>query len=180
ALGRRGAGGWSWEMRNQPAALRAPLLAQRPDLGPYLCVQAVPGTGDRSSAGLTFRDWPAVARWTADVAASQSVVTPPIAALAATLAGRSPDSLSCIRAIARYVQGLNYVAIALNLGRGWGYRPNEAEGVLRAGYGDCKDKANLLCTLLRAAGEDAWLMPVYSGGRDRVDTAWASPAQFNH
>jgi transglutaminase-like putative cysteine protease len=176
-----GPGVWSWEMRDLPAAPREPLTPERPDLGPYLCAQALPPAGgNRSPAGLAFRDWPAVARWTADLTATQGVVTPPIAAAAATLAARSADSLSRIRTIARYVQGLNYVSIDYNIGRGWGYRPHDAATVFGAGYGDCKDKANLLCTMLRAAGHDAWLLPVYSGDRDRVDSAWASPTQFNH
>lgn len=173
-------GVWSWEMRDLPAAPREPLSPERPDLGPYLCVQAVAPAGDRSPAGLAFRDWPAVARWTANLTATQAVVTPPVAAAASGAAAHSADSLSRIRAIARCVQGLNYVSIDFNIGRGWGYRPHDAGTVLGAGYGDCKDKANLLCTMLRAEGHEAWLLPVYSGDRDRVDSAWASPTQFNH
>ena len=177
---RREPGMWSWELRDLPAAPDEPMAPRRPDLGPYLCVQALPADGDRSAAGIAFRDWAAVARWAGVLAAPQGIVTPEIAALASGLASRAPDSLARIRSVACYVQGLNYVAIDFNIGRGWGYRPNEAGRVLRAGYGDCKDKANLLCTMLRAVGHDAWLMPVYSGSRDRVDSAWPSPSQFNH
>ncbi|MGH7730101.1 MAG: DUF3857 domain-containing protein [Candidatus Eiseniibacteriota bacterium] len=176
----RAPGIWSWELRDLAAAPDEPMTPQRPDLGPYLCVQAAATGGDRSAAGIAFRDWPAVARWTGDLAAPQGVVTPEIASLAGGLASRAPDSLARIRAVAHYVQGLNYVAINFNIGRGWGYRPNAAGAVLSAGYGDCKDKANLLCTMLRAVGHDARLMPVYSGSRDRVDTDWPSPGQFNH
>jgi transglutaminase-like putative cysteine protease len=176
----RGPGVWSWEMRDLTAAPEEPLAPARPDLGPYLCIQAVPSDGDRSQAGISFPDWAAVARWAGDLAAPQGVVTPEIASLSGGLVSRAPDSLARIRAVARYVQGLNYVAINFNIGRGWGYRPNEAGAVLRAGYGDCKDKANLLCTMLRAVGHDAWLMPVHSGSRDRVDSVWPSPSQFNH
>jgi transglutaminase-like putative cysteine protease len=174
------AGVWSWEMHDLSAAPREPFTPERPDLGPYLCVEATPSAGDRSAAGLAFHDWPALARWTVELAAPQSLVTPPLAATAAGLAPAAGDSLARIVAIARYVQRLNYVAINLNIGRGWGYRPHEAATVLGAGYGDCKDKANLLCTLLRATGHEAWLLTVYSGDRDRVDSAWASPGQFNH
>jgi len=176
----RNPGAWSWEMRDIPARPQEPLTPRRPDLGPYLCVEAASSAGDRSAAGLAFRDWPAVSRWAQALAAPQGAVTPPIAAAAAGLVASAGDSLARIAAIARYVQRLNYVSIDLNIGRGWGYRPHDAQTVLGAGYGDCKDKANLLCTLLRAAGHEAWLMPVYSGNRDHVDSAWASPGQFNH
>jgi transglutaminase-like putative cysteine protease len=177
---RASAGTWSWQMRDVPARPNEPLASRRPDLGPYLCVDAVSATGDRSAAGITFRDWPTVSRWVGDLAATQSEMSPGIRSTAAALSGSAADSLARIRAIAEYVQRLNYVAIELNIGRGWGYRPTSADAVLRAGYGDCKDKANLLCTLLRAAGHESWLLPVYWGSRDRVDSAWASPGQFNH
>jgi transglutaminase-like putative cysteine protease len=171
---------WSWTMRDLPAKPEESLAPERPDLGPYLCVQAVATDGDRSPAGLAFRDWPSVARWTTELASPPGAVTPPLAAMGAKLAAQAADTVAQIAVIARYVQGLNYVATEDDIGRGWGYRPHAAAAVLAAGYGDCKDKANLLCTLLRAAGHEAWLLPVYYGSRDWVDSAWASPIQFNH
>lgn len=170
---------WRWEMHDQPAVVREEMMPDRPDLVPYLCVQAVSPSSDRSSAGVAFRDWPAAARWSAAMAAGQAEVTPDLAARAAQIAVMT-DTLARIAALARFVQGLNYTAVVLNIGRGEGFRPHAASAVLRAGYGDCKDKANLLCTLLRAIGRDAWLVPVYARSRDGVDTAWASPQQFDH
>jgi hypothetical protein len=78
------------------------------------------------------------------------------------------------------VQSINYVSVAVGLARGEGYRPHPAAEVLQSGFGDCKDKANLYCTLAHAAGLEAWLVCVSTLGRDHVRPEWPSPAQFNH
>ena len=96
------------------------------------------------------------------------------------VAGATPDTLARIRMLAREVQRMRYAANDIGLGRGWGYRPHPAAEVLSAGYGDCKDKSNLLCTLLRADGHRAYMLSVCSGNRDRVIPEWPSPSQFNH
>jgi hypothetical protein len=84
------------------------------------------------------------------------------------------------RAIGRFVQGVPYVSVAVGLAHGEGYRPRPADLVLKRGYGDCKDKANLFCTLARSAGLEAWLVSVHNEERDRVHPEWPSPWLFNH
>jgi hypothetical protein len=176
--GQHAHGVWSWERRDQPGPTADALAPATPEAA--LWVQAEPATGTASSAGIAFADWASVSRWVSGLAAPQGEVTEPLRGAAAGLASGIGDSLARIRAIAAYVQRLNYVAIELNLGRGGGYRPNAAERVLHEGYGDCKDKANLLRTMLRATGVDAELALVSSRGRDAIDSAWATPAQFDH
>jgi hypothetical protein len=46
-------------------------------------------------------------------------------------------------------------------------------------YGDCKDKANLMRALLKAAGVRAFLLTVYATDADDVQAEWPSPQQFN-
>jgi transglutaminase-like putative cysteine protease len=171
---------WTWEMRDLAAR---PFLPYAPpfttiDAGVFVRVFG-PG-GDRSSAGVAFHDWGAAARWIDALASPEAAVTPEIAALARTIAGSEPDTLRRIRALARFVQHLNYVSRNERIGQGWGYRPHDPNTVLATGYGDCKDKANLLCAMLRADGVDAWLLPVYWGREELVDSARVSPGQFNH
>ena len=168
---------WTWEMRDLAAIPDEPLAPSLWSAYPSLMI-TLRGVPAGSPAGVSFEDWTALARWLDRLAAPQGRVTPAIEARARAAAAR--DTLARYRALAREVQALNYVAIELGLGRGWGYRPNAADEVLRLGYGDCKDKSNLLRTLVLAAGGKAWLMPVYSADRDRVDERWPSPRQFNH
>jgi transglutaminase-like putative cysteine protease len=55
------------------------------------------------------------------------------------------------------VTGLRYVAVPLGVNS---HRPHAAANVLKNGFGDCKDKANLLNALLRAQGIAADLVLV--------------------
>jgi len=173
-------GRWTWEMRNVPALPREPMVPDATRLGVSVFVQAVAPGSDRSPAGLAFTDWRAASRWLLQLSASQSEVTPEIAARARAITGATADTLDRIRALTRFVQTFNYVSMDLNVARGFGYRPHAAASVLAAGYGDCKDKANLLCTLLHAAGERAWLLAVSGTGRDRVDSSIVWLGQFDH
>jgi len=52
--------------------------------------------------------------------------------------------------------------------------------VFTKSYGDCKDKANLMRTMLKVVGIDSYLVAIYSGDRAHVQEAWPSPWQFNH
>lgn len=98
----------------------------------------------------------------------------------AQLTGSASDAVGKIRAVARYVQGLKYVEIATNLATGGGYLPHPASEVFTKGYGDCKDKANLMRTMLRQAGIQSYMVAVYSGDRNHVQAQWPSATQFNH
>jgi hypothetical protein len=85
-----------------------------------------------------------------------------------------------IRALAEFVQRqIVYLEITLDKDTLAGYRPHPAATVLKNRYGDCKDKATLLVSLLRAIGEDGRLVLLYSGNPKFVDAQWPS-AEFNH
>lgn len=170
---------WTWERRDVPARLIEPMMVRGWRTRSGLDIE-VRGADRLTAAGRSLRDWAEVSSWLDQLASGQAEVTPAIRARAERVTAGLVDTLAQIEALARDVQRLNYVAVALGLGRGQGYRPHSATEVLATGYGDCKDKANLLCALLHARGIDAWLMPVYWGEREHVDPAWPSPAQFNH
>jgi hypothetical protein len=121
-----------------------------------------------------------VSRWHASLSAGQDEVTPEITAKVRALTASAPTALEKIRAISRYVQALKYVAIEMNLARGGGYKPHAAGVVFRNEYGDCKDKANLMHTMLKAAGIESYLVAIHAGDRTFVREEWFSPTQFNH
>jgi hypothetical protein len=60
-----------------------------------------------------------------------------------------------------------------------GYRPHSAGEVCDNRYGDCKDKATLLCTMLGTLGVEAHVMIVNSGAPMTNRMEWPS-AYFNH
>jgi hypothetical protein len=73
-----------------------------------------------------------------------------------------------------------YVALELELARGGGWQPRPATRVLRQGYGECRDKANLLRALLRESGITAWLVSARASCPQLVDERWPAPSCFNH
>ncbi len=168
---------WTWERRDIPAvpneALASSALSNQSVLTLGLKGTDSPGTG------ASFADWPGVARWT-DARMPPPTQPNEFADQVARLTAGVADTLARLRAIARSAQALNYVAVDLGLGHGGGYVPHPAADVLRLGYGDCKDKANLLRALLAADGARAWMLLVSSRDRDRVEERWPSPMQFDH
>jgi hypothetical protein len=75
---------------------------------------------------------------------------------------------------------IRHVAIEMDLQTGGGYVPQAADTVFSKQYGDCKDKANLMRCMLKAAGMQSYLVAIYSGDRTYVREQWPSPYQFNH
>lgn len=101
------------------------------------------------------------ARWMHDV---QSETTTKNAALEDTvkkiLADVGPDPRAKARALYEWVQqNIRYVAVEVGIG---GWRPHDALTVFEHRYGDCKDKANLLRTMLEIAGIESYLASIYS------------------
>ena len=96
------------------------------------------------------------------------------------LIASASTSLEKIAALAEFAQDVNYVSIQTGVGRGGGYRPHAAPEVLQNNYGDCKDKANLLRSMLDSLGIRSYPVAIYSSDRSFVREEWASPQQFNH
>ncbi|HVQ38911.1 MAG TPA: transglutaminase domain-containing protein, partial [Pyrinomonadaceae bacterium] len=115
-----------------------------------------------------------------DLHEPQAVPDQAVAAKARELTAGSKTELERISAIAHFVQNLQYISIDIGIGKGNGYKPHAASQVLAKAYGDCKDKANLMRSMLRAININAYPVVIYSGDPNRVREEWASPNQFNH
>ncbi|HEY1495654.1 MAG TPA: transglutaminase-like domain-containing protein [Candidatus Solibacter sp.] len=122
----------------------------------------------------SFRSWTDVSKWLNELLDPRVVPTEPLAAKARDLVSNSRKEFDRIEAIGRYVQGLSY------LGTGGAHRPHRASQVFADGYGDCKDKANLLRTMLRSVGVEAWLAAINTGELGYVIADRPSLRWFNH
>lgn len=82
-----------------------------------------------------------------------------------------------IRAVYNYcVQDIRYVGVEYGQA---GYQPHPAADIFKNKYGDCKDKAILFITMLKAAGIEGY--PVLIGTRGTPATSKDFPAlNFNH
>jgi hypothetical protein len=169
-----------WELRDLPFLEPEPASPHVNALAPRLAVSFVPAEGARSGEGRVFTSWTDVSRWQSELADPQSSPSEELAQKARALVADAKTDYDKIRAIGRYVQSVKYVAIETGIGKGGGYKPHAAADVFRKSYGDCKDKANLMRTMLKVAGVDSYLVAIYSGDRNYVREEWPSPHQFNH
>ena len=170
---------YTWELRNLPNIPPEPMSPSVDNLAPQIAVNY--GPDDRTQAvNRAFADWLDVSRWAASMYDTQVVIDDNIAAKARDLTANAKTELEKIQAIGTYVQNLQYISIDIGVGHGNGYKPRPSDLVLSRGYGDCKDKANLMRALLKSLKIDAYPIAIYSGDPNFVRKEWASPRQFNH
>jgi transglutaminase-like putative cysteine protease len=149
----------SWILRDLPAT--APDRLAPPETAPRLLLS-------------TFADWGAFAGWYGRIIREADQLTPELRAKAAELTSGAATDREKVERVYRYVTGLRYVAVPLGVNS---HRPHAAANVLKNGFGDCKDKANLLNALLRAQGvaADLVLVPRFAQAYPEVPGAG-----FNH
>jgi len=127
----------------------------------------------------TIPSWQVIAHWYQGLAAGQMAVSPEIKDTVKTLtAGKTTDTDKA-RAIYYWVEGqTRYVALELGLSA---FQPHPAADVCRNRYGDCKDMATLLLTMLHEAGiKTAWPVLLGAGSTRAVQDYLAAPSFFNH
>lgn len=167
---------YTWEKRNLLPIEREPMSPSAENLAPRVAVTYSPASAASSSA-RTFGSWTDVSRWYTELADPQVTLDDAIAGKARELTANSKTELEKIRAIARYVQGLQYISIQIGIGR---FRPHTATEVFAKSYGDCKDKANLMRAMLKAVKINSYPVLIFSGDPTFVREEWPSPTQFNH
>jgi hypothetical protein len=167
-----------WELHDLQPIRPEPMSPAVVNLAPRIVINYGPGSG--AAANRVFNDWTDVSRWATSLHDPQVIVDDNIAAKARDLTSGSKTELEKIRAVGTFVQNLQYISIDIGLGYGNGYRPRPSTLVLGRGYGDCKDKENLMRALLKALKIDAYPVVVFSGDPAFVREQWASPRQFNH
>jgi hypothetical protein len=166
---------YTWEARNL-----APIDPEQNgpnfhSIVPRLSISYGPEAGASSTGSYT--SWGDVSRWYTDLAAPQMNLNDEIATKARELTANAKTELEKIQAIGKYVQNIKYISIQIGIGR---FRPHQASQVFAKSYGDCKDKANLMRTMLQALHITAYPVLIYSGDRTYVRAEWVSPSQFNH
>ncbi|HXS01698.1 MAG TPA: DUF3857 domain-containing protein [Pyrinomonadaceae bacterium] len=171
---------YTWELSNLPAIPDEPLSPSLTHLVPRLAVSYFPPANSQQLSIKTFSKWGDVAAWMSELEDPQVIIDDALTRKANELTATAKTEYDKIRAIANYVQNIQYISIQTGLGRGGGYRPHSSAEVLAKSYGDCKDKANLMRAMLKVVGIDAIPISIYSGDPNYVRASWPSPQQFNH
>ena len=166
---------FSWQVTNVPA------IKIEDDMPPW---RAVAGRLDVKyfSPADTLQSeqagsWKDLGLWYSKLTAERRESTPEIQAQVTSLTSNAKTTLDKIEAITSYIQRqIRYVAIEIGIG---GWQPHMAGDIFKNQFGDCKDKATLLATMLKDAGIDSYYA-VAQIDRGIIQPQFASPGVFNH
>jgi hypothetical protein len=139
---------WRWEMKDIPAIDldHVPLRPSELALAGRMTVHYAGPTLSAPTEG----SWQSIGQWYQSISKDRLAATPEIAAKARELAGNKTDFYDKTEAIAEFVQQqVRYFVIEMGIG---GYQPHFAGDIFRNRYGDCKDKATLLTSMLSTVG----------------------------
>ncbi len=156
-------------------------IRHEPDMPPLsgvagqMIVSFFPAGG--TSQNNAFVNWQGMGNWYGNLINSQMDASEPIKQEVSSLAAGKPELLQKMQAIADFLQhDIRYVEIKLGIG---GWQPHAAPDVFSHRYGDCKDKATLMRTMLREIGINSYHVVI---NVERGSVTKDSPAHnaFNH
>lgn len=125
-----------------------------------------------------FSSWLEMGKWYANLASGRREASPAITQQVAALTASSHSQLEKMRVLAQFVQhDIRYVAIELGIG---GWQPHAASDVFTHHYGDCKDKATLLSSMLSQIGVESFYVVINSERGSVGPQTPASVGDFDH
>jgi hypothetical protein len=124
-----------------------------------------------------FGSWQSMGMWYEGLINPQLAASDAIKQKVGELVAGKTTTLAKMQAIAQFLQhDIRYVAISLGIG---GWQPHPAQEVFTKRYGDCKDKATLMRTMLREIGVDSYHV-VINDKRDSITPTSPAHNGFNH
>jgi len=125
----------------------------------------------------TFKTWEEVGTFYWGLAKDQLDVDDEVRKKVRELTKGLKDDASKVKAIYKYATELRYVALEFGIE---GIRPRRASQTMARGWGDCKDKAAVIVTMLREVGIPATMVLVRTQMRGGMENEPASLAPFDH
>ncbi|MES1191818.1 MAG: DUF3857 domain-containing transglutaminase family protein [Steroidobacter sp.] len=165
---------WQWTVSDIKAVKHEDDMPPFNALAQQLQLQLIPAQGE----GRVLASWRDLGNWYLGLTSDRRVLTPGISQEVTGLTGTQTTLLGKMQALARFAQGdIRYVAISLGIG---GLQPHAAADIFANRYGDCKDKATLLSTMLKQIGVDSYYV-IINAEHDVVPAdALPSTNWFNH
>jgi hypothetical protein len=170
-----GNGAWAWQVEDVPAIQDERNMPAWRSLVGRLGISYFAPNG--ASGEQKAASWQDVGRWYAHLSAESRQPSPEITQKVAELTAQAKTPLEKIHALAGFVQrDIRYVAIEIGIG---GFRPHQAQDIFTNHYGDCKDKATLLATMLKQAGISSYYVLI-NVDRGVVSPDFPTAEEFNH
>ncbi len=170
-----GGNGWSWAVSDVKAIRKEVEMPPLRGVEGQMVVSFFP-LGGAGAKG--FSDWQQMGSWYLNLTTGRRDASPEIRQTVTTLTASAQTPLDKVRVLAGFVQNdIRYVAIELGIG---GWQPHPAADVFVHRYGDCKDKATLLASMLHEIGVDSFYV-VINARRGAVTAKTPAYAYgFNH
>ncbi len=126
----------------------------------------------------TYKTWEDVGRWYWGLIQDQLYADDALKKVVAELKKDAKDERELVARVYNWVvKNTRYVALEFGI---HGFLPYRVPEVVRRGFGDCKDKASLIYTMLREAGVDARIVLVRTRQNGAIDSEPASLSVFDH
>jgi tetratricopeptide (TPR) repeat protein len=126
----------------------------------------------------TYASWKDMGRWYWGLVHDQLDVDDETRKLAHRIAEGKTTDLEKAKAVYDWVvENTRYVALEFGI---YGFKPRRCVQTVTRGWGDCKDKAAVIVTLLKELGIDSTMVIVRTGMRGDFDSNVASLAPFDH
>ena len=170
-----GSNQWQWTVKDVPG------IREEEDMPPFraiageMVVALIPPGG---SASQGFQNWKEMGAWEFKLTQGRRDSSPEIKQKVASLTAGSTTTLAKMQALAKFVQGdIRYVAIELGIG---GFQPHPAGDIFAHRYGDCKDKATLMSSMLHEIGVDSYYLDIHTHRGGAAPDRPAMLGWFNH
>ena len=147
---------WQWTVSNVKEIRTEPEMPPFRGVMGQMVASFFPAGGPAVNNG--FSTWREMGTWYWNLERGRSDASPQIKQEVAALTAGKITLLQKMQALANFVQhDIRYVAIELGIG---GWQPHPAPDVFSRRYGDCKDKATLMRSMLQEIGVDSYQVAI--------------------
>lgn len=169
-----GGGQWQWVVNDVKAIKPERGMPPWQSVAGFMVVSLFGGASGRNNG---FQDWKAMGLWENGLSNGRREASPEIKKKTAEITANAPTTLAKMRALAEFMQrDIRYVAIQLGIG---GWQPHPAPEIFLHKYGDCKDKATLLSTMLNEIGVESYYLDINTE-RGTITPATPATRWFDH
>jgi Domain of Unknown Function with PDB structure (DUF3857)/Transglutaminase-like superfamily len=169
-----GSNQWEWVVSDIKAIRKEREMPPIQGVAGQLIVSFFPPSGASING---FASWPEMGKWYLNLTKGRRDASPQITQQVSTLTASAKTPLEKMKALASFVQhDIRYVAIELGIG---GWQPHAAADVFAHHYGDCKDKATLLSSMLSQIGVESFYVLI-DAERGAVTPDTPASVGFNH
>ena len=166
---------WQWTVSDVKGIRHEPAMPPMRGVAGQMIVTFFPPGGKAANG---FAEWNDLGKWMNVLLAGRVDASPQEKEQVAKLTAGKTAQLERMQAIAKYVQhDIRYVAIELGIG---GWQPHPAPEVFSNHYGDCKDKATLVRSMLHEIGIESFEVAINNRRGVVTRETPANNFGFNH